>query len=206
MWNPGDIIAWRGIFNNRIWSAVPSFVVKDSPEEIVIATLPGTDCQLEETYAQGKKKANRIWQFNDKDWRLANFTWRTNRVLTLIEAKKFYAIMLFWDHASDEFNGYYVNFQLPFKRNHCGIDTLDLDLDLDIEPDLSFRWKDEDDYAQALRHGVITPEWVQSIEDARPEALARLEKRQYPFDGSWLNWKPDPHWLPPKLPVDWDKI
>jgi hypothetical protein len=35
---------------------------------------------------------------------------------------------------------------------------------------------------------------------------AILEKRQYPFDGSWLDWMPDPSWTPPKLPENWDKF
>jgi hypothetical protein len=53
---------------------------------------------------------------------------------------------------------------------------------------------------------VIAPEWVQEIERAKPEILARIEKRHYPFDGSWLDWQPDPTWAPPTLPENWDKI
>jgi predicted RNA-binding protein associated with RNAse of E/G family len=114
--------------------------------------------------------------------------------------------MLFWNHASNEFLGYYVNFQLPFQTSDCGIDTLDLDLDIDIEPDLTYRWKDEDDYQRAIEHGVITAEWAACIEHAKPEVLDRLAKRGYPFDGSWLDWKPEANWSAPKLPENWYKI
>ena len=65
---------------------------------------------------------------------------------------------------------------------------------------------DEDDYHKAIEQGLILPEWVQEIENAKPEILARLEKRHYPFDGSWLDWMPDPTWSPPTLPENWDKI
>lgn len=206
MWKPGNIVAWRGIYRGRIWHANPMIVVKDSFEELVLTLLPDAECFVEETYSKGKMAAKRRWDFRDTDWKLARFPWRTNRLLILLEPDKFYSIMQFWHHASNEFLGYYINFQLPFKRSHCGIDTLDLDLDIDIDPDLNFKWKDLDDYQKAIDNGIIFPEWVQGIEVAKQEILDRLEKRQYPFDGSWLNWRPDPGWSPPTLPENWDKI
>jgi predicted RNA-binding protein associated with RNAse of E/G family len=86
------------------------------------------------------------------------------------------------------------------------VDTLDLDLDLIINPDFSYEWKDLEDYQKAIAHEIISPEWIHGIETAKQEIFAKLEKRQYPFDGSWLNWMPDPSWSPPKLPENWDKI
>ncbi len=136
----------------------------------------------------------------------AKYTWQTNRLLLLFEPEKFYSIILFWNHASDDFLCYYVNFQLPFKRNLSAVDTLDLDLDLVIHPDFSHEWKDVDDYLQAVSHGLISPEWSKEIEFAREDVIERLENRVYPFDGSWLDWKPDPSWQPPMLPENWDKI
>ncbi|MEO5886486.1 MAG: DUF402 domain-containing protein [Anaerolineales bacterium] len=126
--------------------------------------------------------------------------------MLLLEPQKYYSTMYFWDNESNEFLGYYVNFQLPFVRSHCGIDTLDLDLDLIINPDFSYKWKDEDDYQKAIDNGVIIPEWTQEIEMAKNEVVNKLEKRQYPYDGSWLNWMPQANWSPPKLPENWDKI
>jgi protein associated with RNAse G/E len=202
----GDVVVWRGIFRNRIWHAIPTFIVKDTSQELVTAIMPGTECRVEEHYARGVKNGKRRWDFKEKDWVLKEFIWHTNRVLTIVEPKKYYSIMLFWNHEHNEFLGYYVNFQLPFKTSHCGIDSLDLELDIDIEPDLSFRWKDEDDYQKAIEKDVIRPEWVQGIERSKSEVLERLEKRRYPFDGSWLDWIPDPTWSPPRLPEHWDKV
>jgi predicted RNA-binding protein associated with RNAse of E/G family len=124
----------------------------------------------------------------------------------VIEAGKYYSTVFFWKHESNEFLCYYINFQLPFKRNHCSVDTLDLDLDIVINPDFSFEWKDLDDYQKAIESGVISLEWANEIEKAKSEVLARLEKREYPFDNSWLNWRPDPNWSTPELPHGWDKI
>lgn len=205
-WRSGDVIVWRGVFRNRVWHAQPVIVVKDTPEEMCVTLLPGTECIAPEGYLDGKDSAKRRWSFKDKDWKLENYAWRTNRLLILLEPNTYYSTMFFWRADSNDFLLYYVNFQLPFQRSHCGIDTLDLDLDLIINPDFSFRWKDEDDYQKAIDHEVIMPEWTQAIEIAKKEIFYKLEKRQYPYDGSWLNWMPDPDWLPPKLPKNWDKI
>jgi predicted RNA-binding protein associated with RNAse of E/G family len=206
MWNPGDVIAWRGIYRQRVWHAQTAIIVKDTSNEMVLALITGAECAAPEGYLNGKDSNKRRWNFKDKDWEIENYLWRTNRLLLLLEPEKYYSIMHFWDDASNQFKCYYVNFQVPFTRSHCGIDTLDLDLDIIINPDLSFEWKDEDDYQIAIDHGVIFPEWIQGIEEAKQEIFDKLEKRAYPFDGTWLNWMPNPDRLPPKLPENWDKI
>lgn len=205
MWESGDVIAWRGIFRGRIWHALPTLVVKDTPRELVLAILPGILCKVEQQYNKGKN-GKRIWDYRDADWELCDFTWHTNRLLLILEPEKYYAINLFWNHEQNRFIGYYVNFQQPFQRSHCGIDSLDLELDIAVDPDLQYKWKDIGDYHKAIECGTISPESVAGIEAAKPEVLERIENRQYPFDGAWLDWVPDPGWLPPRLPEDWDRI
>ena len=205
-WKPGEVIAWRGIYNQRIWHALPVVVVKDSPTELVLAILPGADGFLTEGYSEGKQNGKRRWDFKDKPWKLDRFIWHTNRVLLLLEPQKYYDIEYFWDNESGEFKCFYVNFQLPFQRTPCGIDALDLELDIVVNPDFSWYWKDEDDYQKTIESGLILKEWVQAIEGAKLEVLERLEKRSYPFDNSWLNWRPDPGWPAPKLPAGRDTV
>lgn len=206
MWSYGDLITWRGIYRERIWHVQPTLLVKDSPQEVVTTLLPGTECAAEESYPQQKNNDRHRWYFVDRDWQLATYTWKTNRLLLIFEPEKYYSTILFWNHGSDEFLCYYINFQLPFRRNHRSLDTLDLDLDIVIRPDLTYEWKDLDDYQTAIEHGVILPEWIQGIESAKSEILEKLARRQYPFDGSWLDWMPDPSWSPPTLPEGWDKV
>ena len=206
MWKPGDIVAWRGLFNDRVWHVQPTIVVKDSPEELVLTLVPGTECIADENYPKGKKYGKRRWEFMDNDWTLAKYTWRTNRLLLVLEPEKYFSTIYFWNDASNEFLCYYINFQIPFKRTHCGIDTLDLELDLVIRPDMSSEWKDVDDYKMCIKAGMILPEWASEIEIAKADVLGRLAGKRYPLDGSWLDWKPDPNWEPPKLPEGWDKI
>jgi hypothetical protein len=175
-WEHGDVVAWRGIYRGHIWHAVAMIVVKDSPEEMVLALLPGAERIAEKEYASGRKSHPGRWDFKDRAWELEKFHWRTNRLLILLEREKHYSTMYFWNDSCNEFLCYYVNFQLPFQRSHCGIDTLDLDLDLIIYPNLSYEWKDVEDYQKAIEKGVITPEDVQGIERVKLEVLERLEK------------------------------
>lgn len=205
-WKPGDLISWRGIYRERIWHAQTVIIVKDTIEETVIALLTGTECIAAEGYLNGKDSSKRRWHFKEKTWALEKYSWHTHRLLIILEPEKYYATMLFWNDKSDEFICYYNNFQLPFQRSQYGIDTLDLDLDLIVNPDFSYEWKDVADYQNAIENEIILPEWIKGIELAKQEIFEKLETRQYPYDGSWLDWKPDPNWSPPTLPENWDKI
>jgi predicted RNA-binding protein associated with RNAse of E/G family len=206
MWKPGETIVWRGIYRKRVWHAQTVIVVKDTAEEIVVALLPGTECMVPEGYSDGKQSSTRRWAFKEKQWELERLRWHTNRLLFLLAPEKYYSTILFWDDQSDKFLFYYLNFQLPFQRSQMGIDTLDLELDLIIHPDFSYEWKDMDDYEKGIETEIILPEWMRGIETAKREILDRLEERQYPYDGSWLDWKPEPAWAPPGLPKGWDQV
>lgn len=206
MWNPGDAVVIRGIFNGHLCHAQSVIVVKDAPEEIALTLLPGSECIDLEGYLKGKQNSKRRWDFKDEPYKLEKYIWHTNRLLLLIEPKKYYATIYFWKNDNNKFLCYYINFQSPFQRSHCGFDTLDLELDIIINPDHSWEIKDSDDYQKGLERGTILPEWTQEIEVAKAEVLDKLTNKQYPFDNSWLNWRPDSAWSAQKLPKAWDKI
>ena len=200
------MVAWRGIYNQRVWHALPMLVVKDSPEQLVLALLPGAEGFVPEGYSEGKQNGKRRWDFKDRPWKLDKHIWHTTRTLHLLEPQKYYATVYFWDQGSNAFLCYYINFQLPFQRSHCGVDALDLELDLVVRPDFSYEWKDVDDYQKAIEGGIISSEWMLEVEAAKSEVLERLDQRQYPFNSPWLDWCPDPGWPAPKLPPDWDTV
>jgi len=201
----------RGVVNNQVWLAESVIVVKDQPEETVLLLVPGAQCAFPEGYwrwrinkdfSQGTR-----WQEARRDpIALREFGWERNRVLIFLEPEKFYSCYLFWDHASGQFNCYYINFQLPFHRSHCGFDTLDLDLDIVIDPQFRWEWKDEDEYQAGIRDGGIQDEWVKGIEKSQQEVFDRIARRSYPLDGSWLQWRPLPTWLPPQLLARWQVV
>ena len=206
MWKPGDTVIWREKFKYRIWHVHTAIAVKDSPVETALLFLPRSEGMGPAGWVDEKNKGTRPWEFMDKPWKLKNYFWHTFRTLFVLEPGKFYTTVFYWNAVSNQLLKYYINFQTPFTRSHSGIDTRDLELDLIINPNLSYEWKDQKEYQKGIHSGVILPEWIPGIESAKKEVFDKLAKRQYPFDGSWLNWTPDPTWPPPKLPENWDKL
>jgi protein associated with RNAse G/E len=210
MWKPGDTVALRGIYNQSVSYIQSAVVVQDQPEEVALAILPGAECFAPEGYISGRHGIAGRWdrwgEYETGYWKMQGYAWHTNRLLILLHPEKYYSSFYFWEVGTNQFLCYYINFQLPFRRSKIGFDTFDLELDIIIEPTFEWRWKDADHYQEGIERGILLNEWVQEIDTAKPEIFERLEKRQYPYDGSWLDWKPDPACEPPKLPENWDKI
>lgn len=210
-WAKGDRCAFRGVVNGQVWSARSVMVVKDQPEETILCVMPGAQCAFPEGYWRWKLKKDDSqgtrWQ-EAKQERIAlrEFVWQRNRILIFLEPKKYYACTLFWDHASGRFTGYYINYQLPYVRSHCGFDSLDLDLDIVVDPDYAWQWKDEEPYQEGIQEGGIKDEWVAGIEQSHAEVFERIAMRRYPLDGSWLYWQPEPGWVAPQLPENWQHV
>jgi hypothetical protein len=203
---PGESCALRGIVNNQVWLAQSVIVVKDSRARTILLLLPGAQCAYPEGYWHWGKDLSRgtRWQEARKDgFPIREFAWKTSRVLMFLEPGKYYSCWLFWDHASDQFNCYYINYQLPFRRSHCGFDSLDLDLDIVVDLQYNWRWKDEEQYQEGIRDGGIKSEWAEKIERSHPDVFDRIDRRRPPLDGTWLPWRPDPAWNPPGLPENW---
>ncbi|MDO9300193.1 MAG: DUF402 domain-containing protein [Anaerolineales bacterium] len=208
LWNEGDNVLLRGVYDNRPIYVQSLRVVKDTPEETALLVLPGAECVAPSGYIHHGHDWNLVrWQETlGNSLQLEKYLWHTNRFLILLEPEKFYSTIYIWEAASDKFVCYYINFQLPFRRTPLGFDTLDLDLDIVIEASLKWQWKDKHEYQDGIRTGGIKPEWVKEIERAQNEVFARIEKQTYPLDASWMNWQPDPAWSTPYLPENWDEI
>jgi protein associated with RNAse G/E len=209
VWKPGEQSVLRGIVSDRVWSARSVIVVKDDVDVTILALLPGAQCVYPEGYFLRKKgdfsKGSRWQESNGMSWTFREFTWQWNRLLIFLRPKRFYDTNLAWDHATEQFKCYYINFQLPYERSGLGFDTLDLDLDIVISPSYDWHWKDESDYLEGIKAGGIKQAWVDGIEQAKPEVLNLIERRSYPLDGSWNDWRPDLNWNPAILPPTWNE-
>jgi len=209
-WMPGEPVALRGIYKDRVWYMQSALVVHDTPQETALVILPGAECSAPKEYIHGKHGESgyydRWGNYLEDRWNMEKYPWRTNRLLILLQPEKYYARMFFWEHSSGRFLCYYINFQLPFHRTAIGLDTLDLELDIVVEADHEWHWKDVENYHKGIDSGVIRGEWVEAIDAAKQEVFETLDHRLYPFDGSWLDWKPDPAWQPPGAMENWDKI
>lgn len=205
LWNVGDNVLLRGMYENQPVYIQSLRVVKDTPEETALLIWPGAECVAPSAYIRHGHAWNQVrWQETlGNTLQLEKYLWHTNRFLILLEPQKFYSTICIWEAASNRFVCYYINFQLPFRRTPLGFDTLDLDLDIVVDDTRNWIWKDEEEYRAGVCSGAIRPEWVAGIEHAQNEVLARIEKRLYPLDDSWLNWQPAPTLSTPYLPENW---
>lgn len=106
----------------------------------------------------------------------------------------------------DEFAGWYVNLEDPWRRSPFGFDSTDHLLDIRIGPDRTWRWKDEDHLAEAVEIGLFTAECARAIRAEGERAIARIQAWTIPFDEGWENWRPDPEWALPSIPEGWDRL
>ena len=208
LWNEGDNVLLRGVYSGRPTYVQSVRVVKDSPEETALLIWPGAECAAPSGYIQNGHNGNwnRWHETLSNTLQMKKYLWHTSRFLILLEPEKFYSTIYIWDAASNKFVCYYINFQLPYRRTLLGFDTLDLDLDIVIEASFEWEWKDVEEYQHAIRAGGIQSDWVKEIEHAKKEVFTRLEKRLYPLNSSWLNWRPNPKWTVPCLPENWEVV
>jgi protein associated with RNAse G/E len=149
----------------------------------------------------------REWSATAKEMRELN--WSTN-LLMLHPREGAYSL---WFSFTPEgaFAGWYVNLEEPVIRwrdgELSGVDTVDQDLDIVVAPDRTWRWKDEEEFAEHLEY----PDgyWVSDEAAVRAEGervVKLIDAGEFPFDGSGTGFRPDPAWSGPvQMPVGWDR-
>jgi hypothetical protein len=200
MWSSGDAALLRYVHDGRVSRVFPVSVVADEPETTQLFIASGTPIRARAgldgaPIARSTPYRERFAQ----PWRLGDNVWSGHNVLMLTPAR---AAHSFWAHWDEEwrFGGWYVNLQEPLRRSRFGFDTADNVLDVVVEPDLSgWRWKDEDELADAVEIGRFTPEEAEELRREGERAIATLEARSWPFDRDWTEWRPDPAWPQPAL-------
>jgi predicted RNA-binding protein associated with RNAse of E/G family len=123
----------------------------------------------------------------------------------IAEAGAAHSVYVTWGK-DGELVGWYVNLEEPWRESPFGFDTTDHLLDVWIDPDRGWRWKDEDELAEAVELGLFTPAKADAIRAEGERAIERIEAWSTPFDEGWETWRPDPDWPLPELPDSWDAL
>ncbi len=131
-------------------------------------------------------------------------TWHGGGILVFTPEGANHSVWWFFD-AAGHFEGWYVNLELNRGRWEGGIDAQDQALDVWVAPDRSWRWKDEDEFEERTGHPLY---WeaseVAAIRAEGERMIALAEAGAFPFDGTWVDFRPDPQWTPTTMPVNWD--
>jgi hypothetical protein len=192
---PGGSVLLRGVYGDRVRWAFPHLFALEHDGRLGFFVRPGTPG---------------VWMGRDPDGRYLErwvrgddprpHAWTRTHVLWLVRPADAHSVGLFWDE-DWQLLGWYVNLQAPLRRTPLGFDTTDWALDVWVEPDGSWRWKDEADFAEAQALGVL---------DANAAAAVRAEGERVVAARPWPTgleaWRPDPAWPTPELPDGWDRV
>jgi hypothetical protein len=194
----GETVSLRQTWDGRVWSARPATVVEDTPEQTMLFIPIGVRWMA--PFQDGQRL-----KIPQTEFELAPLRFEEPHALSFSWPNTWYAVLLFLDPDGSP-RSWYVNLEEPLRRTELGFDTLDHELDIVIELDGSWRWKDEDDLAEAIRRGVIPAEEEPRMRADGERAVRRVLDREPPFDRDWTTWRPDPSWPIPVLPDGWDRV
>jgi hypothetical protein len=180
------VVVFRSIFRDRLLYAAPGWLLRETAQQIVTATVPGAETRqlvgprhdVLPAIAAGRE-------------RTAITPWRTNRVLWVTPLGAAHALGHFWDHTTGVFTGYYVNLQTPVRRSPYGFDALDHVLDIVVSPSGAWRWKDEDEFEQAVTLGLFTDAEAVEIRAEGERVIGSLPDL---LPTGWEDWLPDASW------------
>jgi hypothetical protein len=197
---PGDPIVLREIWADRVFEARPMVVVQDDPDQLMLYLPAGVRCGVP---VDAGGSALRI---PDRPWRFELRARGVDPNLSFAWPGVPYAVILL-TVAEPPRRVWYVNLERPVERTPIGFDTVDHALDLVVELDgSSWRWKDEDELARAIRAGLFTEEEAADFRRWGERARDRVLAGEPPFDRDWTSWRPDPSWPIPQLRHGWERL
>jgi hypothetical protein len=190
------VVTFRCFARGRLIYATPGWLLEETPTHVVIAVVPGS-----ETLQLVTPRADVMRELARDREQTGVRLWQTNRVVWLMPFGAAHAIGHFWNDATDEFLGHYINLQAPLRRTPLGYDSSDQVLDVVVAPDGTWRWKDEDEFAEAVQLKLFTPAEAAAIRAEGEHVIARLASL---LPTGWEGWRPDASWPVSalKLPAD----
>lgn len=203
---PGEVVALRWVRNVPADLVAPVRIVEHDASRTILFLHCGSPLKI-----RADADGNRIGldgPLAEREARIARLVdgeWTDNHALMIHEPHRLGAVWLFWRATDWAFQGYYVNLQAPLEPFAAGFDTADYLLDIVVEPDLSWRWKDEDEFEEALTAELIPPVLLHAVRADGRRFIREIEGRTWPFGQGLETWRPEPDWDVPELPGDWDE-
>lgn len=201
----GSTIVRRNVHRDGVFGAVETARVVSDDDAGLLTWLAAGSTVMHRTTLTGESIRKMALQERDvTPTMLTPQTWHTNNVLILTRPDDTHSIWWFFD-ADLTFLGWYVNLESPVHRWYGGADITDHALDIWVEPDRTWYWKDEDELAERIGHPAYwTAEEAEAIRAAGEKIVPLIEAGAYPFDGTFVDFQPDPSWAPTKLTPSWE--
>lgn len=205
-WAPGDQVLWRyrGNGTDEVHICRPVTVVRDDAELLAVWMAPDTPL-VRPVLADGTPVHHEPLASRYVKPRVPSAAqWWGAGVLKLARPGEPWSVWLFWDQGW-RFRSWYVNLEEPLRRWSGGVDSEDHFLDISVQPDRSWHWRDEDEFAQAQADGLMSAALAARVRQAGQRAVGVIRSWGPPFRDRWEDWRPDAAWPVPELPADWDR-
>jgi hypothetical protein len=205
-WRAGEHILWRYRANgsDTLHICRPTTVVRDTPDLLAVWMAPGTVCVKPELADGTPVHREPLATRYTKPRRTVRSRWFGTGVLKLARTGEPWSVWLFWERGW-RFKNWYVNLEEPLRRWAGGVDSEDHFLDIAVYPDRTWEWRDEDEFDQAQRAGLMDAAQAERVRAAGRRAVEAIRAWRSPFGDGWEDWRPDPAWRIPPLPRDWDR-
>jgi len=129
-----------------------------------------------------------------------DWTWERTHRVSFMRAGDAHTVDVTWD-LDWNLVGWYVNLQAPLVVRGTTFDTTDWVLDVVVDPDGTWRWKDEDEFAYAIELGVFDGMDPVAVRGEGERVVAAR-----PWPTGWEDWRPPAEWSPLALPEGWDVV
>jgi hypothetical protein len=196
-WSRGDVILW--CYRREV---MPVRVVRDDDSCLVTWLESGTPV-LRAVPADGRPIRERplAERFTTPKHFIVD-PWHGFGILRVAYPGQAHSSVLF-RQPDGAFWGWYGNLEAPFRRTAFGVHTHDHALDVWFGADGAVHLKDEDELDAAVSVGFYTVDEAAAIRLEGERVRAAMQRRDAPYDGSWLDWRADPAWTTPELPQRW---
>jgi hypothetical protein len=140
--------------------------------------------------------------------RLVREVWTGSDVLIWVPEQTSYAVCWRWEDGL--FAGWRATLEEPSvrwaDRGCAGVDTADQALGVVVRPDLTWRWRDEEELQARTGHPLYwTASQAAQIQATADRLVELVQARRFPFDGTWCGFRPDASWTVPALPYGYDR-
>lgn len=203
-WRHGERVVIRSVLGSELIRAMPAIVLNDTKDRTDLFVPVGT-----KYLHRNRKRVDGEIVFGPsgplrEDW--AELQVHTLDQVMIFYSSRRYSIWMRWNHGSGRFEGWYVDLQTPPRRTAIGFDTQDNDLDIVVDPDLSWKWKDQNDVDAMVKHRVWTPDDAELLLEDGRRAIQLIESRSDPFSEAWMDYVPDTALEPATLPPSWNDL
>jgi uncharacterized protein DUF402 len=225
---PGRPVLYRNVAGGRLLAVRPCRVVSDDERGLLLWLARGSVVGVE-VAADGRGiRSMPFAEWVELEHRVVEATWQGPGILKFFPPDVDHSVWFFFDDDAATgawtsgrrgesgktrrgFANWYVNLEERAVRwddgGVAGVDTVDQDLDIVVSPDRTWQWKDEEEFAERL--ALPDRYWVPDEDAVWAEGrrvIKRIEAGEFPFDGTWTDFVPDPSWpVPHTLPAGWNR-